>query len=274
VLRSIVIACALVGVLLGPAGPSLVRFRVTVTGPLKSLVPRLQAQDFRISEDGVEQEITFFAPDIQPLSLGIIHDGGTTFRDATRVFLESLPRGTEYFLMTGDTVTRPFGIDLTGLPGVYRNETTSIENVYIGLDVLKESAYSRKALLVLSDVVADPPDIEYYRQHAIRQDVPAYVVLMADGIGGSPTGVNALKELTELTGGEIYFGLSDSTVQAEDFARQISQGLKNQYIVGYVPRKVSKDRDWRKLRIALRREEKSPKLSARIKSGYYTVSSE
>jgi VWFA-related protein len=272
-LRSIAIAAALAAVLLGPATPSLVRFRVTVTGPLKNPVPRLQAGDFRIWEDGAEQEITHFAPDIQPLSLGVIHDGGTTFRDATRLFLESIPRGTEYFLMTGDTVTRPFGTDITGLPRVYRNETTTVENVYIGLDVLKESAFSRKALLVLSDTVGDPPNIEYYRQHAIRQDVPVYVILMADSIGGSPTGVNALKEATELTGGEIYFGLSDATVLAEEFVRQVSQGLKNQYTIGYLPKKVAKDRSWHRLRVALSRDEKGPKLSARIKSGYYTAAS-
>jgi len=257
--------------LLGQTSPSPVRFRVTVTGPLNSLIPRLQAEDIRIWEDGDEQEITHFAPDIQPLSVGIIHDGGNSFRDATRVFLEGLPRGTEYFLMTGDTVIRPFSIDLLGLPRIYRNETTTVENVYIGLDVLKESAFPRKALVVLADTVGEPPEVEYYRQHAIRQDVPVYFILMSDGIGGAPTGVNALKEQTEHTGGETYFGLSDASVQAENFVRQVSQGLKNQYIVGYVPQKVSKNRSWRKLRVALRREEKAPKLSARIKSGYYTA---
>jgi hypothetical protein len=70
--------------LFAQTSPAAVRFRVTVTGTPKSDPPRLLVNDFRIWEDGVEQEITYFAPESQPLSLGIILDAGTGFRDVPR----------------------------------------------------------------------------------------------------------------------------------------------------------------------------------------------
>jgi hypothetical protein len=257
-------------ILVAQTSPATVRFRVTVTGTPKSDPPRLLARDFRIWEDGVEQQITYFEPQSQPLSLGIILDGGTGFRDIPREFLQNF-RNSEYFLMTGDTVILPFALDLMRLPRIFRSEQTTVEAVYVGLDVLKESASSRKALLVIAENVAEPPMIEYYRQHAIRQDVPVYLLVMSDGIGGSPLGVSALEEVTKLTGGETYYGLSDSTILAEKFCREIAQGLRNQYTLGYVPKVARKDGEWRSLRAAVRRSESDAEAKVRIKSGYYVA---
>jgi hypothetical protein len=64
---------------------------------------------------------------------------------------------------------------------------------------------------------------------------------MSDGLGGSPLGVSALEEITKLTGGETYYGLSDSTILAEKFCREIAQGLRNQYTLGYVPKEARKE---------------------------------
>ena len=239
-LRGLLLAGILAtAVLLAQTPATTVRFHVTVTGPPKSEPPRLLAKDFRIWEDGVEQEITYFVPESQPLSLGIILDAGTGFRDLPGVFLQNV-RNSEFFLMTGDTVILPFGFNISRLPKIFRSEQTTVEAVYVGLDVLKESASTRKALLVVAENVADPPMMEYYRQHAIRQDVPVYLLVMSDGIGGSPLGVSALEEITKLTGGETYYGLSDSTVLAEKFCREIAQSLRNQYVLGYVRKMLGK----------------------------------
>jgi hypothetical protein len=247
------------------------RFLVTVTGPTKTELPRLLAKDFQIWEDGSEQDISYFAPELQPPSLGIIIDAGSSYRDVIRTFLQGNLRGTEYFLMTGDTVILPFGLDVTRLPRIYRSETTTIESVYVGLDVLKEAANSRKALVVVAENIAEPPLMEYYRQHAIRQRVPVYALVMSDGIGGSPLGVSALAETTDHTGGEIYYGLTDSTTLAESYCREIAQGLRNQYTIGYVPKNPSKDAKWRKLRVGLRDKANNPKMKARLPSGYYAA---
>jgi Ca-activated chloride channel homolog len=256
--------------LVAQTSPAAVRIHVTVTGTPKSDPPGLSAKDFRIWEDGVEQEITHFAPEIQPLSLGIILDAGTGFRDVPRVFLQNA-RNSEYFLMTGDTVILPFGLDIIRLPKVFRSEQTTVEAVYVGLDVLKESASSRKALLVIAEDVAEPPMMEYYRQHAIRQDVPVYLLVMSDGIGGAPLGVSALEEITKLTGGATYYGLSGATVLAEKFCREIAEGLRNQYTLGYVPKDAKKDGKWRSLRAELRRTDSAAKLKVKIRSGYYAT---
>ena len=52
------------------------------------------------------------------------------------------------------------------------SEETIVETVYVGLDVLRESANPRKALLVIAENIAEPPMIEYYRQTRFARMCP------------------------------------------------------------------------------------------------------
>lgn len=52
----------------------LVEIPVHVTTPLGASVTTLKKENFRVFEDGVEQEITHFAMDDAPLSIGLVFD--------------------------------------------------------------------------------------------------------------------------------------------------------------------------------------------------------
>lgn len=253
-----------------PVDPDLVSVRVTVNAALQDdPLPRLERRRFRVSEEGVEQEIASFNAEQGALSAAMLYSvaQGSDLRGVPKAFLESLPKGSEYFLMVGDTVTIPFNTDPARLPRNFRPEGGSVEDVFIGLDVLKESAYPRRALLIVTDGVSSPPDIEYYRSHAIRQSVPVYMVLMSDDPGGF--GAIALEEMTVLTGGLAYFGPSDAGGAAENYIRMIAQGLRNQYTIGYRSKNRTRDGKWRRIEVSVESPEGGPKLNAKARSGYY-----
>ena len=102
-----------------PPDFDLIRSYVTVTAS-KGLAPRLTADDFQLFEDNKEQKIDYFAVQDQPATVGILWAGGTAFDDPSpdtallecpKNFMKNTVPGSEYFLLSGDTVV------LRGMPG-------------------------------------------------------------------------------------------------------------------------------------------------------------
>jgi len=277
--------------------PDLTVIRVTVTGPANKSLPRLAREHLKISEDGVEQQIEYFMFDSEPPSVAIVwgiwNDSlSAEARLVPLTFLETLAQSAplraigdriadlsrrqfgdprfEYFLVEGGiserspaTVAVAFSTEVKTLPRIYPKVRGSIDSVYVGLDVLKESAFSKKALVFIGDSVDEGPATDYYKQFAIRQGVPVYYILG----GGDGAGLLQLQELADVSGGEGYIATAGGAIEA--YAKEIAQGLNNQYVVGYRPRNAAKDGKWRRLGVRVNPPDGSPKLHARVKSGYY-----
>lgn len=278
--------------------PGMVVLRVTITGPRNKPLPRLEPENLRITEDGVEQKIGYFALDAEPPSVAIVWgiQDDTLMADSRLVpldFLETLARSAplrsvndriadlsrrqlsnpvfEYFLIHGapsangsPSVAVAFSTDVKALPRIYPPARGSLDAVYVGLDVLKESAFSKKALIMIAESVDATLSGEHYKQFAIREGVPVYYIL-----AGGDTGEGALQveELANVSGGDGYLALTGGAI--ENYALEIAQGLNNQYLVGYHPQK-DPDGKWRKLGVRVTPPDGSPKLRARTKSGYYS----
>jgi hypothetical protein len=277
--------------------PGMVVLRVTITGPRSKPLPRLEPAHLKITEDGTEQKIGYFSLDTTPPTVAIVWGvtNDTLMAEARLVpldFLESLARSTpprsvndriadlsrrqlgnplfEYFLIHGGldaggtpSVAIAFSTDVKALPRIYPAVRGSLDAVYVGLDVLKESAFSKKAVVMIADTVDPTLSGEHYKQFAIREGVPVYYILG----GGEGEGPLQLQELVDVSGGEGYLALNGGAV--ENYALEIAQGLSNQYVVGYHPQKA-KDGKWRKLGVRVTSPEASVKLRARTKSGYYS----
>ena len=126
----------------------------------------LKRKDFRIYEDGAEQEITYFAKDDAPVSIGLLLDSSGSMRnkkqkssEAAAAFFKTANSDDEFFLIefddhpklavpfTGDTDvlyreithTRPFG------------QTSLFDAIHMALGVMKKARHDRKALVILSD---------------------------------------------------------------------------------------------------------------------------
>jgi hypothetical protein len=247
-----------------------VQARVTVTGPWRDALPLLREVDFQLWEDGVLQQITTVAREQDGLSLGIIYSAGDVSgpRSGPRLLLENSGAVIEYFLMAGDTVVTPFSTDIRKVPPVFRPEGGALENLYVGLDVLKESAYSRRALVLIGGDLAEAPQTDYIKAQAIRQGVTIFAI-MSEGIPPGPA-ILALDEIVSLTGGEIYYAPFDVPAAVEMYALQIAQGLRNQYRIGYRATNGATDGTWRALRVRVKNPE-TVRLQARVKRGRYAL---
>lgn len=270
-----------IGIPSPPLDPDLVLAYITVTAS-KGPAPRLSQRDFRILEDDREQRIDYFAVQEQPVSVGIVWGGGTGFdnpapdpdvRECPRLFMRNLVPGSEYFLMSGDTVTTSYTTDISRIPFNFAWSGSASDHIFIGMDVLKESAHPRKILLV----VAKPQgggggqlQNTYVERSAIRLSSTGtqihIVSFMADADQRelNHEGSIFFSELADLTGGSYFLG-PVSRVACTNLAKD----LRMQYLIGYHPSNKAKDGKWRKLAVKLDAPDAGSKLSARIKRGYY-----
>ena len=261
---------------------------VTVTEPTGRLVTGLEQSNFRVYEDGKEQEIVRFASEDVPVSIGVIFDMSGSMSDkidksknaAVQFLLTANPQD-EFFLVdfndraqlvspfTGsvdDIQSRLMYVGAHGMTALY-------DGVYLGLSQMKGAHNRRKALLIISD---GGDNHSRYGENDVRNfvqesDVQIYAIGLYEPDGG-PTpeernGPSLLNDLTHLTGGRTYTVRSPS--ELPDIATKISQTLRNQYVIGYRPSNQTHDGKWRKIKVTVRPPKGVPPLTVYAKTGYY-----
>jgi hypothetical protein len=252
---------------------------VTVTAS-KGAAPRLSAKDFQLFEDNKEQKIDYFAVNDQPATIGILWGAGTGFddpapdpdvRECPKTFLKNMVPGSEYFLLSGDTVTTSYTTNIELIPRMFRLSGASSDTVYLGLDVLKEGANSRRILLVITNQHGGGGgqlETTYVERAAIRQGYQTHIMSFTTAGAETPneTGQIFLNEVAELTGGSFYAGPTSLTACVN-----LAKTLQVQYLIGHHPTNSAKDGKWRKLSVKLNAAEDGPKLKAQIRRGYYAA---
>ena len=178
--------------------------------------------------------------------------------------------GSEYFLLSGDTVTTPFTTDIEKIPRIFPYSGANSDTAYIGLDVLKESANSRRILFIVTTPLGGSGgqlEMDYVERAAIRQGYQIHIVAF-DGGGGAVNheGQIFLSELSDLTGGSFTLTVPNTVICGE-----LARDLRVQYMIGYHPTNSAKDGKWRKLSVKLNSSLEGSKLKARIKRGYYAA---
>jgi len=261
-----------------PPDPDLIVSYVTVTAS-KGAAPRLAARDFQLFEDNREQKIDYFAVQDQPATIGILWGAGTSFdepppdpdvRECPRTFMRGMVPGSEYFFVQGDTVTTPYTTNLESIPRAFRLSGSSSDTVYLGLDVLKEGANSRRILLLITNPQGGGGGQlldEFVERRAITQGYQVHIMSFSRGAEiANHEGQIFLNELAELTRGSFYTGIA-STVPCANLARD----LRVQYMIGHHSTNNARDGKWRRLSVKVNYPEGGPKLNAEIRRGYYAA---
>ena len=261
---------------------------VSVTDPYGRLVTGLEQNNFRVFEDGVEQEIMRFSGEDVPISIGVIFDMSGSMTDkieksriaAVQFFRTANPQDEFLLINFNDRaqLASPFTASVEDLQSrlmftAARGQTALLDGIYLGLSEMKGAHNTKKALLIISDGGDNhsrytETDIRKYAREA---DVQIYAIGLYD-VGGGPTteeklGPSLLAELTEMTGGRT-FGVT-SMGDMPDIASKISMELRNQYVVGYRPSNHTHDGRWRKVKIKLRPPKGLPPLTVYARTGYY-----
>jgi Ca-activated chloride channel family protein len=260
----------------------------TVTDTYERLVTGLDQSNFRVFEDGTEQEIVHFASEDVPISIGIIFDMSGSMVDkfdkskkAAVEFMKTSNPQDEFFLVNFNDHARlitPFtnrvedmqdGLIFTAAHGT----TALFDGIYLGLSEMHGARNTRRALLIISDGGDNhsrysEADIRKFVQEA---DVEVYAIGLFEPNGEAPTpeekeGPELLANLTALTGGRAF--TVDRLDELPDTASKISMELRNQYVLGYRPSNRNRDGKYRRVKIKLAPPRGLPPLHVEAKNGY------
>jgi Ca-activated chloride channel family protein len=265
----------------------LVLVPITVTDPMNRLVTGLEQADFQIFENSGQQKISSFAAEDAPVSIGIIFDlSGSMSSKLIRARASILK-----FIKTANPQDEFFVIGFNDRPELIEDFTSSVDDIearlatvrsghqtalldaiYYGVVKMRDARHERKALLVVSD---GGDNRSRYTEGEVRAqvregDVEIYSIGIFDPSASTPeerAGPQLLDEVSEETGGRLF--RVDDLAEMGDIAEKISIELRNQYVIGYRPRDLTRDGKWRKVKVKVTPPEGLPPLTVHARTGYY-----
>ena len=245
-------------------------------------VPGLKRENFKITEDNVDQKLELFAVDESPISVGFVLGGPPNeSRGVPLEFLKATPWTTnEFFLINdthsppGGTVIQSFTTDLMKATALYPAGGVTADSIFMGLDYLKEAANKRKFLILIGGTLSGDSvmpgsglDPFYVERVATKQEVQVYSILTSND-GGDVYDDGGTSYISPLTGGKNYLA-SPISFSLESTAREIARGLGVQYEVGYRSTNPTPDGKWRRIRVRVDVPEAAGKVSVWTRAGYY-----
>jgi Ca-activated chloride channel homolog len=263
---------------------------VTVTDPLDRLVTGLEKENFRVFEDGVEQEVLTMSSEDVPVSIGLVFDMSGSMSDK----VEKARQAAVQFMRTANPLDQFFLVSFNDRAELTSGFTTSVEDlqnrmmftashgrtalldaIYLGLSQMRGAHNAKRALLIISD---GGDNHSRYNENDIRNylkeaDCQLYAIGIFDPIGiRSRTdeeleGPSLLSELTEMTGGRVF--PVGNIGDLPDIAAKIGMELRNQYVLGYKSSNPHHNGAWRKIKVKLRPPKGLPPLNVYAKTGYY-----
>jgi len=264
---------------------SLVLIPVTVNDPLNRPVAGLEKENFKVFDDKVEQTITQFAMDDEPIAVGLVFDTSGSMgaklsrsRMAAAEFFRLSNPEDEYFLVEFDNAPR-LAVPLTRDTGSIQTElmftqshgsTALLDAIYLALHEMKKSKQHKKALLVISD--GGDNHSRYTASEVgtvvIESDVLIYSVGVFGGMSSAEEfeGPALLRKLSEHTGGRMF---EASAVELPDIAKHIGIDLRNRYVLGYAPSNQQRDGHYHRVEVKVLPPRGLPKLKAYWRTGYY-----
>ena len=260
---------------------SLVQVPVTVTDKWGRTMTGLEKKDFRIFDDNVEQTITRFTSDDQPVAVGFVFDvsgsiGGMLgeYRMAAHEFFRVASDDDEFFLVTFASSPKllvpltkganeiEYQIMMTRSKG----QTALFDAVYLAANEIRRSTLAKKALILISD---GGENHSRYRFSELKNALRESDALLYS-IGPSPDyrfgNGGLLKRLSEMTGGRlIEVGRADMA----DLSDKIIIDLRNRYVLYYSPSDKTRDGRYHRIEVRLLPQRGLGKLTAHWRTGYY-----
>ena len=206
---------------------TLVLIPVSVTDPMSRFVTGLDKENFKLSEDKVDQEITQFSSEDAPLSVGIVFDTSGSMgaklqrsRQAVTQFMKTANPQDEFFLVefndrpeivqtfTSETQEVQNRLTFTQAKG----RTALLDGVYLAMNQMKKGHNPRKAILIISDGGDNSSRYtETEVKNAVREaDVQIYAIGIFEPIASrgrtveEMSGPGLLAEIAEQTGGRHF----------------------------------------------------------------------
>jgi Ca-activated chloride channel family protein len=263
----------------------LVNLNVRVVDRNNRTINNLQQGDFKIYEDGNLQKIDFFSRSEIPTNYALVIDNSGSLRqqldkviEASKVLVNTNRPDDETMVIRFVSrdkieIAQPFTSNKGDLNDALDNlfieggQTAIIDAVYLAVQNVDEYERSqkfedrkRRALILVSD---GEDRNSYYNEKQLfdllrESEVQIYVVGFVDElskeggfIGKSPQGKAKalLDRLASETGGKAYYPASANDLPA--LAKDISNELRTQYSIGYIPSNDRHDGTYRSIKVTV-----------------------
>lgn len=272
------------------SGTDLVALNVTALDAGGRAATGLGQEDFTVFENDAQQPIALFSTADTPVTWGLVLDRSGSMADMIgdlhKAALHAIAEGTaedETFIVVFDEtpqLVREFESDRhrlgTALLGLRAGGSTALwDAASYALDHVRHGRHQKKVLVILTDG-EDNRSAFAFRDlidFAEREEVLIYTVGMAESGGlfnrfrsRSPWHRD-LETLSSVTGARAHFprNLEECRNTMKDIAREVAQ----QYTIGYYPRDLARDGQWRSLKVVVKPQPGRPAITARTRLGYY-----
>jgi len=273
----------------------LVNLNVRVVDRNNRPINNLQEKDFKIYEDGSLQQIDFFSKSEVPTNYAMVVDNSGSMRqqldrviEAGKILVNTNRPADESMLIRfvgrdKISIEQEFTSNKTDLNDALDNlfieggQTAITDAVYLAVENVDQYEASkraedrkRRALILVSD---GEDRNSFYNEKQLfdllrESDVQIYIIGLVDDlskesgfIGKSPQSKAKafLERLATESGGKAYFPAS--TNELPGLAREISNELRTQYSIGYIPSNDKKDGSYRGIKVVV---DEGPKAEKRI----------
>jgi VWFA-related protein len=268
---------------------NLVLVPVTVCDPMNRPVTGLEKEHFKVFDDHVEQTVTHFAMDDEPVAVGLVFDISGSMgpklrlsRMAAATFFKTANPEDEFFLVEFND-TPKMVVPLTQNVEEIQNQltfaqskgrTALLDAIFLSLHEMKKSSKNKKALLIISD---GGDNSSRYTESEVKNLVrESDTLIYAIGVfepdnsrGRTPeeaAGPGLLSEVAEQTGGR-HFPASPS--ELPDIAAKIGVELRNRYVLGFSPTDQQRDGRYHHVQVKVVPPRGLPPLHAYWRLGYY-----
>jgi len=261
----------------------LVNVDVSVVTKDGEFIPGLKKQNFRVTEDGVAQQITAFSQAEAPVTAVLLVEFAATYYDfiydmlnASYSFVNSLKPDDWVALVTYDLRSEILvdftqdkralyaGLNRLRIPGF--RETTLFDALYDTLDRV-DSLEGRKYIILVASgrdtfsrinydkvlkKIQATPNVSIFAVstgQALREWAEARGLLGSIGRLDYLQADNQMNTFARLTGGRAYFPRFEG--QMREIFADVAATIRNQYNLAYHPSNTKQDGTYRKLKVEL-----------------------
>jgi Ca-activated chloride channel homolog len=252
------------------------------------IVEDLKQENFRVYEDKVEQKLAIFRREDIAITLGLVVDNSGSMHDkrervnsAALGFVQTSQRNDEVFVVNFNDefyldLDKDFSSDVTelreALERIDSRGSTALYDAVIGsLDHLKKGTRDKKILLVITDGEdnASRKTLEVAVEEAHKSSAVIYGIglLSQESKHDAKRARKALLALTTATGGMSFF--PESVQEIEAICAEISNDIRNQYVLAYYPTNAAHDGSFRAVHVDVIPPRGRGKLDVHTRTGYF-----
>ncbi len=272
----------------------LVVIHTTVLDKNGNFTSGLKKDNFKVYEDGVEQNVSMFSQEDVPISLGIVIDTSGSMRSkidmvnkAALAFIKASNPDDQVFLIGFNDQTElleDYTSDIDAVTDALDNivvtgGTALYDAIYLGVQKAQSGIKPKKAIVVITD--GEDRDSYYKLEEMVAKvqesDVQVYAVGFLNpvpdkGLFGHwsksvpEKAHDALQRISEETGAKAFF--PQKVPDIHTIVSEIAHELRNQYSIGYVSSNGARDGSYRRVKIALD-QSSATGHTVRYRRGYF-----